>query len=426
MANEDISDTDDFPDNPKDAVVMNLIEEGLEDCLEDCLENVLLENKFMDQLNSDAKGVLVGCFNYTLAVGAVIFTGLRCTQDGCNVPYLTSEVNLPIIISFGYGVFIAIITWTHSTYFAKQEGKSNLEDLYDLTDKVIVIDSLLEIPIAFWNAPYVTIALWVIFFIVTACIYVLSLSVDVSWNPRDDPAKFFSDFVAMYHLYKVTGDLSQYYVLNKTTDTSDEALQKVKDYKEKATKRRKAWSPYENRKKSLHHTVRIGGYFISACVIIFFTIATGVFTITTIGLQNGNTTSVFVNDYNSSDAVNITSIGLNITSDDVNDYVLLDVVNLSTLIVTGLSSLSSLLLIKATRDYQHKRESTGIAGFMYTGWIFFLIGAGFQVVLWKWYSISILSSVGETGKAIFNTGCIVNFSIATLCIIIHALASRQI
>merc|ERR1740124_630685 len=124
-------------------------------------------------------------------------------------------------------------------------------------------------------------------------LYFLSFQVD--WESvKKDPAKVGADLVAVYHLYKVTGDFSQYYVLNKTTDASKDrnALERVNALKEKAACCLKRSPKNETSSKRKAH---LGRYFISACVIILLAFSAGVYTIISIKMINGDESSYDVN-----------------------------------------------------------------------------------------------------------------------------------
>jgi len=419
MTNEEIADKDDFSNNPEETTPTNIVgadvdpEEALEaladpgEALKGGLQVILLESKYMDQLNPIAKSVMTTCFNYTLAVFVVLASGLNCNittvntslGKACEFEFLVSNLNVFIILSGTYGILIGIITWVHGTYFSKKKGKSKFENVYDFTDNFFVIDSLIEIPIALYAAPYVTIVLWINVLIIGVSLFLLSSGVGAGASVTlEDPAKILSDFVAIYHLYKLTGDFSQYYVLNKTTDTSPEGLQKVEKYKKNTAERQEKWAP-KGLKKSQVEKSLFGRYFKCAIVFILFAFIFSFAAIVMIGIDS---------DSDEDDEENSDS-----DEDDLSEGKLI-----STCWITFFSFVSFLLLIKATAGYKATRNSTGIAGCLYIGWFCLLIGALEQIFL----------LVGDQGTLheIINTCCILSYGTATLFIIIHALAARQI
>lgn len=131
------------------------------------------------------------------------------------------------ILCLAYGLFASIGIWIHAS-FVQKAGKSTLEGIYKCTDRIPILDSLFEIPIALYIAPIATIFLWLIFSV--CCGGLLFVILGFSRN-SDKTAQvnafIFTNFMVGFHLYKLTGDISQYYVLNKTSIADEDEKRQI-------------------------------------------------------------------------------------------------------------------------------------------------------------------------------------------------------
>jgi hypothetical protein len=144
------------------------------------------------------------------------------TQGSPSVFFQSSEnaaINALIMttISIGifYGLFCGIVVWYHSSRKAKDvEIHPVTEKLYKWTDRIIVIGSLLEIPISFFWAPLMTVFLWFSFSTSIVGLFFLSKNYNKIMVEDDNAqAVFFSSAVVTgISLFKLTGEISQYWV----------------------------------------------------------------------------------------------------------------------------------------------------------------------------------------------------------------------
>lgn len=122
---------------------------------------------------------------------------------------------------FAYGVIVAIFVWLHSYFTVKKmkmKEASPLKKLYACTDRIVVFDSLLEIPTALQHSPISTIFLWVMFAI--GCVFLALMNGDFvkQFGEHVDQSSFqLNSAMVAFNLYKLTGDTSQYWVLWVTT-----------------------------------------------------------------------------------------------------------------------------------------------------------------------------------------------------------------
>lgn len=152
--------------------------------------------------------------------------GLTC--DVKNFENATISLCIAIAIAI-YGVCIASIVLVHAARL-KDTGKSRVEDIYMWTDQIPILDSIIEIPIAFYFAPFNTLFLWGLFM---ACISGLVIIVLEGGKGADgdDPASLvLTSILIGYHIYKMTGNISQYYVIYKTSTTEDSINEKLDTY----------------------------------------------------------------------------------------------------------------------------------------------------------------------------------------------------
>ena len=98
----------------------------------------------------------------------------------------------------------------------------------------------------------------------------------------------------------------------------------------------------------------------------------------------------------------------------------MDIGLLLSIIAAILTFVSIVLMTLAAAAYKRMRQSTGNIGFRNVGWFLLLIGVVFQVILQTQDDNNVAK------KAASNIICLMLLGLASLCIMIHALAARAI
>jgi hypothetical protein len=164
-----------------------------------------------------------------------------CDTEGSPSVFFQSSENAAInalimttiSISIFYGVFCGIVVWYHSSRKAKDvEIHPVTEKLYKCTDRIIVFDTLVEIPISFFWAPLMTVFLWFSFSTSIVGLFFLSKNYNKIMVEDDNAqAVFFSSAVVTgISLFKLTGEISQYwvkYAASISWDTKKELAEKL-------------------------------------------------------------------------------------------------------------------------------------------------------------------------------------------------------
>jgi hypothetical protein len=152
-------------------------------------------------VNSRAKAVVTKGIDYTLLVVLLVFQYVRCepptfeeikslVENGtytdsssfadlysCNRQEFDTEgiisrksimstgIIVAAVLAITYGVVSSIFVWIHAIFkFNKKVGGGSIvETMYEWTDTMIIIDSILEIPISLVFAPIMTLFLWTIY-----------------------------------------------------------------------------------------------------------------------------------------------------------------------------------------------------------------------------------------------------------------------
>lgn len=154
----------------------------------------------------------------------------------CNSPFSTGDQDIEIVsFSIGsfsfrldfsvaslfillYGIIMTIMVCIHAHFKFKKLGGvyPKIEKVYEWTDRVVIIDSILEIPITFVFAPIWTLVLWTI---ATGLAIGLFITCQ-KYAERDDATvtTFITNCIMIgLSLLKFTGDISQYIVLYKAS-----------------------------------------------------------------------------------------------------------------------------------------------------------------------------------------------------------------
>lgn len=140
----------------------------------------------------------------------------------CNVPFELRELSKEMQISLGiaaYGFTSGVAVILHAI-FMKDQDKPPIQGIFDWTDRIPVIDSLLEMPFCFWIAPLFTLLLWTAYLLCCAGLTVLVVSYEKeSYENGNLSAFILTACLVGFDLYRLTGDISQYIVIHKSADT---------------------------------------------------------------------------------------------------------------------------------------------------------------------------------------------------------------
>lgn len=235
---------------------------------------------FLGFVSDRAKPCVDKAIDYTLLVVTLALQYFRCKDLGLNVDAKSDEssgVNLNVnstdpecdfgpdwinfsedkyikvliwvLIGIGisYGILVSAIIWIHSACVPATKIHKKTEDLYKCTDRIFLIDSILEIPKSFIEAPIITVSLWSAYAAALGGLYFLTMKFgELVMNPEmpDMNAKnvFASSAVLVaISLYKFTGEVSQYWVIYTVSkkyakeDDNKESYQKKSKVKVKPT-----------------------------------------------------------------------------------------------------------------------------------------------------------------------------------------------
>jgi len=219
-------------------------------------ENLI--NDTFGELNVMAKQTINTAFSYVLAVFLFAFQIINKEQpvpdfDSLNITETFSlltntttafttnafvfdkRTEVPFYISCGCAAYGSILSMM-VLYKARNSSKggefnsSTISKLYEFTDKIPIIDSILEIPVALSQEFWITIFLWVASLTVSVALLVAFLwngsdlegTVDAAigrfevLSPSDLATELYSNLYAGYLLlFRLTGDVSQFYVLEQ-------------------------------------------------------------------------------------------------------------------------------------------------------------------------------------------------------------------
>jgi len=149
-------------------------------------------------------------------------------------------------IGISYGIIVSALIWIHSSCVPDMKIHKKTADLYKCTDRIFLIDSILEIPKSFIEAPIITVSLWSAYTTALGGLYFLTMKFGelvMDDKIKDMNAKnvFVSSAVLVaISLYKFTGEVSQYWVLYTVSkkyakeDDSKTSTQKKSKVKVKA------------------------------------------------------------------------------------------------------------------------------------------------------------------------------------------------
>lgn len=246
------------------------------------MEGVLVE-RFLGRVSDRAKPCLNKAIDYTLLVWLLLLQFMRChpisitdvvsfgdiqeaTQDIVSAKFNFTDIGARsiyqcdydtnesllfssdestnrlvmaiIAIGFSYGILISVAVWIHSSRHSNNVRVHPLTaELYSFTDRILVIDSALEIPISFYWAPMMTILLWALFAFAFLGVYALTVVFNERVVDDTNAMEMFSSSacLVLLALFKLTGEISQYWVLFKAS-TREDAMEKFELLQEKKEK----------------------------------------------------------------------------------------------------------------------------------------------------------------------------------------------
>jgi hypothetical protein len=148
----------------------------------------------------------------------------------CDVAFELSNIDRDFMIALGiatYSLILGMIVVFHAMLM-RDKGEPNIQNIFNLTDRIPIIDCLIEIPLCLCEAPFVTLFLWAMD--IACCVGLISLVIEYGKAKHEDgntSAFILTAFLVSYDLYRLTGDVVQYYVINKAAIY--EALKKKKE-----------------------------------------------------------------------------------------------------------------------------------------------------------------------------------------------------
>jgi len=176
-----------------------------------------------------AKDVITVAFNYLLSMCLIIYQIIRSNNtfslDSDNMVAFITTVSC-----FGYGFILPTVIYIHST--RNLSGDSALKGVYSWTEWLPIIKNFLQIPVSLKHACVVTILMWAGFVVISFLVLITTLTTksivdgadaaDEIRNVCDEKNAqqcgtiIFSNCIALFHLFCLTGEMLRYYVLNKT------------------------------------------------------------------------------------------------------------------------------------------------------------------------------------------------------------------
>lgn len=212
--------------------------------IQDDIGDAIIE-RVLGFVSQKAKPCVGRSIDYTLLVGLLLLQFLRCSPTinldekeinyVCDIDnilvYFSDDdfINTSILVGIGialaFGVISAIFVWFHAHHCANDlKIHPFTEKMYKCTDRLIFIDSILEIGISFLWAPFVTIVLWSIWVGAAIGLYFLVAEYDKRVNGDVNAVNVFraSAIYVSLCLYKLIGEVSQYWVLYRASTSKDD------------------------------------------------------------------------------------------------------------------------------------------------------------------------------------------------------------
>lgn len=211
---------------------------------EDLVETkrVLPTVRLIDLAHEKAKEVFDGGFHLTIAQVLLFFQHRNCelnenvansifdSEDPefslnslyeCDLTLGSQNMNSETLIALAiasYGATAVLVVIVH-VFFIKDQDKPPVQNYFDWTDRFPLIDSLLEIPICLCIAPLFTICIWLAY--LACCVGLICIIIgykDAEHEGGNLSAFAMTACLVGFDLYRLTGDICQYYVISKSAD----------------------------------------------------------------------------------------------------------------------------------------------------------------------------------------------------------------
>jgi len=145
----------------------------------------------------------------------------------CDVAFELRSLSREMQISLGIASysFIAGIAVVAHAIFMKNRQEPPIQGIFKWTDRIPIIDSIIEIPLCLWVAPFITLLLWVAYILCCAGLVILVISYEKEAYENGNLSAFaLTACLVGFDLYRLTGNIAQYYVINKSANkkTRDE------------------------------------------------------------------------------------------------------------------------------------------------------------------------------------------------------------
>jgi hypothetical protein len=213
--------TTDKPDKVVREKILGFVSEKAKPCVNKAMDYTLLVVLLLLQFTRCKPPILEDVVNSINDKTFNETTIYNCDIDGNTLLFSSdSSVNIivltAIIIGISYGILISAGIWFHASRRSKDLKIHPLaEGLYKFTDKILIIDSALEIPISFFWAPFMTVFLWLFYLVFVIGLFLLSRLYNERVSDDENAKSIFStsSTLVALSLFKLTGDVSQYWVL---------------------------------------------------------------------------------------------------------------------------------------------------------------------------------------------------------------------
>jgi len=197
-------------------------------------------DSLVEVAHGKAKEIIDASFHLFLALAILLFQHRNCQINGnvipdfynygnatisdlydCNVVFELSHIDGEYMITLGIGIYSLVagmIVVIHAILIRDKE-KPVIQGIFSWTDRIPVIDCILEIPICLYIAPFITLFLWVMH--VTCSVGLLILIIKYGEADHVDgnmSAFILTAILVSFDLYRLTGDIAQYYVINKAAE----------------------------------------------------------------------------------------------------------------------------------------------------------------------------------------------------------------
>jgi len=208
------------------------------------------KSRFIKLVQNKAGEIVDISFEFVIAMVILFLISTNChlslngdkfnTQDTvqfsditeCDVGNTFRIENVEVILAIAiasYGIFTAVVVWIHVRYMKKDYGNSPVEGIYERTNRIPVIGTLLQVSIALIIAPCATMLLWVAF--IAICGGLVLLIVKYHKTSRGDTGSFaLTCFLIAFQIYKLTGKLSEYFIINKVAMADDEEKERIAEF----------------------------------------------------------------------------------------------------------------------------------------------------------------------------------------------------